>query len=271
MNIITRQQWGARNHNGVHKNGQPLRRKLPASEIWLHHSVTLAPDLVPPFNDDDAAIRRLDDIGEQRFKAGISYTFATTPVGRVYEGHSVDRVGAHTAGHNTIGIAIVLVGNYDTRRPTDAQITAIAELLVWLHRTGKATRHTLTGGHRHASGNATGCPGDAGAAAIKTINARAEQLWNGDTNTKPPATTSPRTLYRGVTGDDVRAVQAHLKRMFPSYAGRLEVDGIYGPATQQAVTDFQRRAKAEGQYRDQVDGVIGVNTWATLKHYGFKP
>lgn len=51
MNIITRQQWGARHHNGVHKNGQPLRRKLPASEIWLHHSVAQAPDLVPPFDD----------------------------------------------------------------------------------------------------------------------------------------------------------------------------------------------------------------------------
>ena len=42
-----------------------------------------------------------------------------------------------------------------------------------------------------------------------------------------------------------------------TYAGR--VDGIFGPGTEQAVTDFQRREDL-----DDVDGVIGPETWGAL-------
>lgn len=169
--LIQREEWGARYDDGFRD------RPLPVSEFWLHHSVTIAPDLLPPFTDDDAAVRTLERIGESRFGGGISYTFAVTPVGRLYEGHSFHRQGAHTKGHNTVGAAFVLVGDYSKRAPTDEQRDTIARRMVRLHRTGKATRHTLNGGHRDASGNSTACPGDAGHAAIADINRRANILW----------------------------------------------------------------------------------------------
>lgn len=265
-NVITRKQWGAKHPDGFRD------RTLPVKEFWLHHSVTIAPDLKPPYDDDDAAVRTLERIGQQRFKGGISYTYAVTPVGRFYEGHSLGRQGAHTAGHNTIGAAFVLVGDYSRHDPTDAQCQAIAEQMVELHRTGKATRHTLNGGHRDASGNSTSCPGDAGHRAITTINTLAEKLWAGG---KLPTTSTGdggkvTVLRPGDTGAAVGKLQAGLKRVFPAYAGRLLVDNSYGPATRAAVLEFQTRARVTGRYRSTLDGIAGPATIAALKTYGIE-
>ncbi len=53
-----------------------------------------------------------------------------------------------------------------------------------------------------------------------------------------------RTIRRGDTGEDVKAVQRWLK---------LVVDGIFGPVMDQAVRDFQ------------ADGVVGERTWDALE------
>lgn len=175
-NLIPRSAWGAREDDGFDD------RDLPVTEWWLHHSVTIAPDLLPPFDDDDAAIRTLERIGQARFGGGISYTVPITPVGRAYVGHSFWRRGAHTRGHNTVGAAICLVGNYDTTAPTAAQIEAAARTMVAAHRQGLAATHQLTGGHRDVF--STGCPGRHGYAAIPAINRRARELWAASTPAK---------------------------------------------------------------------------------------
>jgi hypothetical protein len=171
VEIISRARWGARYARGFRS------APLPASEIWLHHSVTIAPDLVwvdadgdGVEDDEERAMRTLEDIGQQRFGGGISYTFAVMPSGRTYEGHGVDRQGAHTGGRNDFARAIVLVGDYSTRSPTEAQNTSVA----WLVQHGYAmrwwSRTTLNGGHRNAPGASTACPGDKAYAAIPAIN-----------------------------------------------------------------------------------------------------
>lgn len=168
MQIITRDEWGARHRDGFE------HAPIPARELYLHHSVTIAPDLVPPWDDDDAAIRTLERIGQERFRGGISYTHAVTPVGRVYEGTGAGRMGAHTGGRNSISHAIVLVGNYDTDRPPDAMLDAVAELVAHGHARGWWPAQ-LTGGHRDAPGASTACPGRFAQALIPVINHRALQ------------------------------------------------------------------------------------------------
>lgn len=166
MIIIPRAAWGARYPAGF----GPAPR---ATELWLHHSVTIAPDLVPPFTDDDAAVRTLERIGHERFGGGISYSYAVTPVGRVYEGTGGLRKGSHTGGRNSVARAICLIGDYTRTRPTDAQIDAVAALIRYGRAAGWWTCDRLSGGHRNAPGASTACPGDAAMAVVPVINSRA--------------------------------------------------------------------------------------------------
>lgn len=183
--VYERRDWGARYGDGY--DDAPT----PATDVWLHHSATIAPDLIPPFGDDDAAVRTLERIGQERFQAGISYTFPVTPVGRAYVGHSIHRAGAHTLGHNFSGRAICLIGNYSERPPTAAQIDAAAQLLAAGKVRGWWTRAALSGGHRDAPPRHTDCPGDAAEHAIPEINARA--AWHlARQRPQPPSEGEPR-------------------------------------------------------------------------------
>jgi hypothetical protein len=224
MTLIRRKDWGAIYQDGFGD------RPLPVSEYWLHHSVTIAPDLVPPFTDDDAAIRTLERIGQQRFGGGISYTYPVTPVGRIYQGVSIDRRGAHTKGHNTVGAAFVLVGDFQTRPPSVAARDAIARQMVEDHRAGKSNRHTLNGGHRDASGNSTDCPGDAAHDAIPDINRRANALWAAGWPNPPrpqpiPTAKDSEMLVKSATSPAVFVTDGLSRRWLPNPAALADYRG----------------------------------------------
>lgn len=155
MRIIPRAEWGARYANGFRSAPVPFR------ELWLHHSVTAA-------RNGAGIIRGIEQIGQNRFGGGISYTWLITPDGAVYEGHSVDRQGAHTGGRNDIARAICLVGNYESTQPTTAQINSAAWLTRYVYDRRWAVNLGLTGGHRDLK--ATACPGKYAYAQIGNIN-----------------------------------------------------------------------------------------------------
>lgn len=90
-----------------------------------------------------------------------------------------------------------------------------------------------------------------------------EGAYVAPTGAKTPAPVPTKdsndlTLERGDTGRRVTELQAHLKRVFPKYAGSLKVDGSFGPATQRVVMEFQVRNGLE------VDGKVGPATRAAL-------
>lgn len=161
--IIPRSEWGARHQGGFYD------RPVGNLRRYLHHSVTLAPDLVPPFTDDYAAVRELESIGQSRFKGGISYTFVISPAGLIFEGHGIGRIGSHTAGYNTIAAGICLIGNYEKSKPTTQQLAALDWLLHEGVRRRWWTSPTLTGGHRDTK--STACPGRNAYAIIPAVNA----------------------------------------------------------------------------------------------------
>lgn len=246
VDIISRDEWGARYAAAWENRDAPL----PARELYLHHSVTDAPDVGAPFQVDAAAVRTLELIGEKRFGWGMSYTFVVTPAGRVYEGHRVDGVGAHTGGRNSISRAICLVGNYEEDRPSEAMLDAVAELVAHGHRAGWWPAG-LTGGHRDAPGASTACPGRFAQALIPVINSRAADLLDDG----PAVRRVLRLAEPRMRGADVSEVQR---------AVGAEPDGVFGPDTDAAVRAHQA---ANGL---AVDGVVGPATWASL-HPAPKP
>lgn len=209
MPIITRAEWGAEHPNGFGP------RKLPATQAWLHHSAGLAPDLVPPFDDDYQAIRDLEAIGEARFGGGISYTRLITPVGLIFEGHSIDRVGSHTANRNTVAVGYCLVGNYTVQAPTAAQLYALAWCIQHDHRNGWLDQPQLDGGHRDLK--ATQCPGDHAYVAIPNIN----RLAAG-----PPLEDNDMQLsdtIPNLTGGKAVTVEAVLAKIYRDHAIALPI------------------------------------------------
>lgn len=166
ITIIPRATWGAQYAAG-------FGPAPPARELWLHHSDTVSPGVHAGLVADIATVRQLERIGQQRFGGGISYTFAVTASGRVFEGTGPLRLGSHTKGHNTAGRGLVLIGDYMANRPTELQLDAVAELIRHGHAIGWWSVDRLTGGHRDAGTTPTDCPGDAAWACIPTINSRA--------------------------------------------------------------------------------------------------
>ena len=261
--IISREQWGAR-----YGDGKP-GATYPADEVWLHHSATVAPDVSPPYDDDYTCVRKLEAVGANRFGQtyGLSYTFVVSPAGLIFAGHDVRKLGAHTAGHNTIGRAICLLGDYSARDLTPAQCDAV----VWLLRHGKAqgwwTQARLSGGHRDTK--ATVCPGDRAYAAIPELNRRAANNTPATTTAPAPVRVEPPVLKYGMRGSAaVRNLQNFLIRAFPSYAGGLTPTGNYLEQTRGVVKEFQVRAGVTGPDADGT--IVGSRTNAALARYGYR-
>lgn len=85
------------------------------------------------------------------------------------------------------------------------------------------------------------------------------------TTAGPPVPPAPaRALLReGSRGDEVKRLQAGLRRVFPAYA-KITADGVFGPATKKAVAEFQRRSSLTA------DGIVGPATRAALARSNIK-
>ena len=66
-------------------------------------------------------------------------------------------------------------------------------------------------------------------------------------------------LFRGSEGPQVAQLQRQLKYGYQAYAAHLVIDGVYGPQTEAAVREFQRRTRGL-----KVDGIVGPATAAAL-------
>lgn len=129
--------------------------KLPAPEVWVHHTVT------SEFLDDPAAgARRIQQIAFERGFYDISYSFLIFNDGTIIEGRGWGVVGAHTSGHNAVSHGLSFVGNYETGEPTDTALAAAAWLIDEGIRLGKMSpprSERPNGGHRDLA--STACPG----------------------------------------------------------------------------------------------------------------
>lgn len=154
--VIPRSDWGA------DPRSLPLvTMRLPATTVFLHHSVTTVSDF--PVAD----MRSIEQIGLSRFNQ-FSYSYVIHPKnGEILEGCGLRR-GAHTAGQNSTSFGICWAGNYDERQPKVQQLDATRWLIAELKRQGHLRGDAKILGHRD-TGFATACPGSKLYAMLDTI------------------------------------------------------------------------------------------------------
>ena len=121
--IIPRTEWRARHGFGRHT------RPLGALGVVLHHTAGADAGESATFDQDAAIVRGVETHLQGRFRMGMGYTFLIAQSGRIFEGHPIDRVGAHTAGHNTANAGVAFIGNRDTSVVSRPALEAAAWLL----------------------------------------------------------------------------------------------------------------------------------------------
>jgi hypothetical protein len=147
--VIPRSVWKPRYANGFAVIGTSEWLAV-GKEIWLHHSVTNPFGPGATLEQDCQHMRDFEQIGQNRFGGGISYTWVVMPSGRVFEGHSPDRQGSHTYQRNNRSRAICLAGNYDVNALPGNMERSVAVLLRELDA-------TIDGPHSQVY--PTACPG----------------------------------------------------------------------------------------------------------------
>ncbi|MDG4666661.1 peptidoglycan-binding domain-containing protein [Mycobacterium sp. 236(2023)] len=175
---------------------------------------------------------------------------------------------ANMGNWHTIGIECANSGTNPTaphrRNWPDAQYFAMVDSCAAINRRlGQPASRTI--GHKEYAGRAQG-KWDPGAIDMDELRgdiaARIGTVGPGPTP-RPPVPVGEYTdvlLYRGVRGPQVTELQRRLKYAYAAYAGNLEIDGIFGPDTEAAVREFQRRTPGL-----KVDGIVGPATAAALR------
>lgn len=196
--IITRAEWGA---DESRRRGRPEFH--PVRKFVIHHTATGNGDRDPRGRLRSiygSHLNRRSDDGDPW--EDIGYNFVIDEQGRIYEGRRARRYasgephhgedpflrgvrGAHAGEWNRGSVGIAVIGTYSGRRPTDATVEAVSDLIAW-----KCARHGLdpTGvqawtnsngdthllptivGHRDV--RSTSCPGDGIYALLGTIRRR---------------------------------------------------------------------------------------------------
>jgi N-acetyl-anhydromuramyl-L-alanine amidase AmpD len=163
---------------------------------------------------------------------------------------------AGTGNRHTIGIECANSGTsptapHRTNWP-DAQYVALVRCCAAIMRCLRL-HAARTIGHREYAGRAQG-KWDPGAVDMDILRADIQARIE----TAPdPMSVAPA---RGSEGAQVAALQRRLKLAYRLYAGHLDIDGVYGPETEAAVREFQRRTPGL-----RVDGIVGPATAIALR------
>ncbi len=143
----------------VWANRRPLTAKLkPAAffrRITVHHSGAL----VLRDTDRSSVMDDLNGVLEAhtRIRYGdIGYHFAVDYAGRVWEGRSLSYEGAHVSSENEGNIGLMLLGNFEKQKPSQAQLQTLARVTTLLRRHFDIPA-TRVYGHRDIG--ASVCPG----------------------------------------------------------------------------------------------------------------
>lgn len=236
--VIPRSTWRPKYSNGFRVIG--TQEWIAAGkELWLHHSVTTPPGPNATLEEDCAHMRFLEQIGQTNFGGGISYTWLVFPSGRVFEGHGIDRQGAHTAGRNNRARAICLVGNFEVADLPQKMQNSVAALL-------RELGATIDGPHSQVY--ATACPGKHARPKIPTINTLALSGASLGTPTEKDDNDMGFDFNQVTLPPTGPTETVEREILFPDFGGAMGVTDrwvrVHGPG--QPFTDSTQVARHEG-------------------------
>lgn len=154
--LITRAKWGARAANRLRLE----RHSGPWERLTIHHSADINGELAEQSAKDSAlAVRKIQryHLDDKRW-GDIGYHFLIDPLGRIYEGRSLQWQGAH-AGNNELNhhnIGVCLLGQYLREPPPAEQLKALDRLVDALRTRYKIPVAKVAG---HLELHGTDCPG----------------------------------------------------------------------------------------------------------------
>jgi hypothetical protein len=132
-----------------------MNRLDRVERITVHH------DGMPPVwlsNKQDVA-SRIDLIRQSHQANGwgdIGYHYIVDPFGQVWEGRPLMYQGAHVKDQNVRNLGVLALGNFESQRPTSAQVSTLERFLVYQMR---ANRVPVTRVQTHRELASTLCPG----------------------------------------------------------------------------------------------------------------
>lgn len=161
---------------GSYSGGQ--RGWAPAAKAWrwkyivVHHSDTKVGSAAS-FDRYHREVRHWDELG-YHFVIGNGTGSADGQV-EVGPRWTKQKIGAHAGVRefNEYGIGICLVGDFQTDRPSSAQMRSLGQLVAYLERTYRIPESRVMG-HGQIPGKSTNCPGRN--LNIATVRAMARQM-----------------------------------------------------------------------------------------------
>ncbi|KAL5020414.1 hypothetical protein ScPMuIL_003306 [Solemya velum] len=157
--IITRSQWHAAAPSSTigHLSSTPRY-------VFIHHGAS------PACFTEATCTSRVQ--GYQRYHmqshgwSDIGYSFVVGEDGNVYEARGWDEIGAHTYGYNSVGLGICIIGDFTSKVPNSAALSAVKQLIDCGVRNNKISATYTLRGHRDMG--STSCPGTKLYELIKT-------------------------------------------------------------------------------------------------------
>jgi hypothetical protein len=146
-----------------------MRAARDFDRLTVHH----AGNGIEKAVSENAVMHKLDGVlaaHMNRRYGDVGYHFVVDYAGRVWEGRSLAYEGAHVAYQNEGNIGIMLLGNFEKQKPSEAQWQACACLASALRDRFMIKRHRIYG-HRDIGHSV--CPG-------QYVYARVERLRSGE-------------------------------------------------------------------------------------------
>lgn len=182
---------------------------------------------------------------------GVAYHYVINQDGTIDQCHDPEVVTYHVGNSNRRALGVCMVGDFRVQDPTKEQWNALYDLLVHLMSMLNVNANNVWGHQEFPGYSWKPCP------SLSMEQIRSNLIKNKRIIISPvKESASMSVLKRGDRSPDVKTLQENLNSLGHNCG---VADGIFGPATENAVKSFQRSANLT------VDGIAGPQTLSKMQ------